>query len=645
MKLAPLLARWGFDTARLQFTLRTALACCLAVLVAWLLGLEHPHWAGMTVWAASMPVRDHMMEKSFFRILGTIVGTLVGVLLVALVGQQPWWLVIGLAVWLGLCSGLGNLQRSFVSYGTMLAGYSAVMVAMLGTPSPDHLFSLGADRLLTALLGVVAALAVGWFYAQWQTTVPVAERLRQLSGDILDHMAKRLSGEPAQPAHATEAMLSEIADIDESLDPLGTGSVRARQSIRPLRAMLSSQVSALLWLKRNQTVQPDEVLAAQLKRAALALRSSDPLPSTPSAMARAIELSAGQTSLNDALRNLQAALEGLFSAPDTQTPVRPRAAVLHLDWVGAAQAMLRAAVTILIIGLIWVTTGWSGGPYMMIGASVMISIFSAFDNPAKMMRTVVLRGQVLGVIAALACHWLVWPFAQSELGMVLLMMPFILSGGLVAGYRRTMASSYDYNMIMLILLQPVYPLSGTFAGSLGNAIAVLLAPVVAYVAFRLIYPPTARNRMNTLIGVMLRELQGMASDHIAPARQEVLRRRLYHRLLKLVRWIDKAGEHRISALGGSLAVLDLGDVALRAQQLLHEPDITPATARRLQATLRRISNVRQEPQRVVRALELAATQLARESRQEAALLRVAARSMADNQAFFERPQNAAASLG
>lgn len=643
MKYKELLSGWGFDTARLQFTLRTALACCLAVLVASLLGLEHPHWAGMTVWAASLPIRDHMMEKSFFRILGTIVGTLVGVLMVFLVGNQPLWLVIGLAIWLGLCSGLGNLQRSFVSYGTMLAGYSAVMVAMLGTPHPDHLFGLGADRLLTAMLGVVAALAVGWFYARWQTTVPVTERVRQLSGDILDHMAKRLCGEPAQPAHAVETMLSEIADIDESLDPLGSGSVRAHQSIRPLRALLSSQVSALLWLKRNQVVEPDEALAGQLKQAALVLRSSSPLPSTPSAMARAIELSVAHASLNDTLRNLQAALEALFSTVDAETPVRPRAAVMHLDWVGAWQAMLRAAVTILIIGLIWVVTGWGGGPYMMIGASVMISIFSAFDNPAKMMRTVVFRGQLLGVIAALACHWLVWPFAGSEFGLVLLMMPFILFGGLVAAYRGTIASSYDFNMIMLILLQPVYPLSGTFAGSLVNALAVLLAPLAAYVAFRLIYPPTARNRMNTLIGMMLRELQGMASDRIAPARQEILRRRLYHRLLKLVRWIDKAGERRISALDGSLAVLDLGDITLRAQQLLQAPDITPGTARRLQTMLRRIRNIRQEPQPVMRALELAAVQLARESHPEAILLREAARSMASNRAFFERQKNTAGS--
>src|SRR5690606_32716917 len=88
--------------------------------------------------------------------------------------------------------------------------------------------------------------------------------------------------------------------------------------------------------------------------------------------------------------------------------------------------------------------------------------------------------------------------------------------------------------------------------------------------------------------------RGMAADRITPARQEIMRTRLYHRLLRLVRWIDKAGEQRISALGGSLAVLGLGNVALRTQELLQAPDITPATARRLRAMLKRIHNIRQE---------------------------------------------------
>jgi uncharacterized membrane protein YccC len=645
MKYAKLLSGWGFDTTRLQFTLRTALACCIAVWLAWQLDLEHPHWAGMTVWAASLPIRDHMLERSFFRIAGTLAGTAAGVLLVALVGDQPLWLVIWLALWLGVCAGIGNLQRGFTSYGTMLSGYSAVMVAMLGAPHGDQVFSLGADRMLTALLGVVAALVVGWLFAKRQTKEAVTARVQHLSGDILSHMAQRLSGKPTRPDYAIEALLSEIADIDESLDGLGAGSLRSRRSIRPLRSLLSSHVSALLWLKRELVIEPDEVLAEHLRQASHALQSSGSPGQIRPTMARAVDLSASRPSLSDTLRGLQTALDALFNAANDKTLHRPRAAVIHMDWVGAGQAMVRATLTILIVGLIWVITGWRGGPYMMIGTAVMITVFSAFDNPAKMMRNVIFWGQLLGAITALACYWLVWPFAQSQLELVLLMMPFIFFGGLVAAYRRTMACSYDFNMIMLILLQPAYPLTATFADSVINAVAVLLAPLAAFVAFRLIYPSSAKSRMNTLIDMMLREVQSMAANRLTPARQEIMRTRLYHRLLKLVRWIDKAGERRISALGGSLAVLGLGNVTLRSQELLQAPDITPATTRRLQAMLKRIHNIKQDPRPVIRALELAAVQLARESHSEAALLRETARAMADNFTFFERSAESGVAAG
>ncbi|ATN36876.1 hypothetical protein ACO34A_24170 (plasmid) [Rhizobium sp. ACO-34A] len=58
------LARYGFDLPRLAYAGRTALAACLAFTIAWLLGLEHPQWAGMTVWAASQPTRGSCLKKA-----------------------------------------------------------------------------------------------------------------------------------------------------------------------------------------------------------------------------------------------------------------------------------------------------------------------------------------------------------------------------------------------------------------------------------------------------------------------------------------------------------------------------------------------------------------------------------------------------
>ena len=127
--------------------------------------------------------------------------------------------------------------------------------------------------------------------------------------------------------------------------------------------------------------------------------------------------------------------------------------VLHSDWLGARRAMLRASAAIAIVGLLWVASGWSGGAYMLLGMSIMLTVFSGFENPSATMRHVTL-GQAMGVLVALACQWLVWPFASSQAGLVWLMLPFVFVGALLFSHQRTALSGYDCNMVLLLLLQP-----------------------------------------------------------------------------------------------------------------------------------------------------------------------------------------------
>src|SRR5690554_669273 len=96
------LTRLGFNVPQLTFSLRTALASGLAMLLAWWIGLEHPQWSAMTVWAVSQPVRGMLLEKSLFRALGTLLGTLFGVMLVLLTGDNLPYMVVSLALWIGL---------------------------------------------------------------------------------------------------------------------------------------------------------------------------------------------------------------------------------------------------------------------------------------------------------------------------------------------------------------------------------------------------------------------------------------------------------------------------------------------------------------------------------------------------------------
>ncbi|WP_160120870.1 FUSC family protein [Rhodovarius lipocyclicus] len=622
MSAVSLAARLGFDPPRLAFALRTALGACLALYLAWALGLEHPQWSAMTVWATSQPTRGQLLEKSLFRCIGTVAGTLAGVGLMWASGGQPLGLVLGLAAWIGLCAFWGNVLRGFVAYGSILAGYSAAMVALLDTAHPDHVLLLGADRLATVLVGVLTALVVGWLFTPALAEDTVLGRGRRLTARLLRAMADHLRGAPA--GEHPHALLREMAAIEEMLDPHGAGSLRSRQAVRAVRRLLTAEVAAILWLKYPQAAQP--VAAAALEEAAMALEAT---ASPLEALRRAHQ--AADAPLREMLDRLEPALARPLEGGPGSGAARPsHPLVLHQDWVGARQALIRAVGAMLAVGALWVLTGWPGAPFMLLGIAVMTSLFSTMDNPALMMRFVA-RGQVIGVAGALACRWLAWPWAGDAQQLILMMMPFILLGAPLVAHRRTMPMSFDYNMVMLLLSQPHYPLEGSVLSSLAMGVAVVAGPLVALGFYRFVYPTDARRRMDVLIAMMVRELRDMAAPGATPS-AELWRARLYHRLLRLVGWTEKTAEREISASDGGLAVLALGSAALRLQALARQ-ELPPGCARAVATALRRM---RQDPGAAGPALALAAARLERAGRAEAAVLDRAARAVAAQRAFFAR---------
>lgn len=606
------------------------------MLVAWLRGLEHPQWAAMTVFAASQPTRNMLVEKSFFRAAGTLAGTAAGILLVLAAGGQAVILVLGLALWVGLCTWARNVLRGFVAYGTILAGYTAAMVSLLDTAHPDHVLALGADRLLTVLTGVVTALAVGLLLAPRKAEDEIVTRARHLSARLLHLMAARLSGGKDAVGNP-RAILREMAAIDEALDPHGAGSLRSRRSARTLRAVIGAQVPALLWLRGSDPLPTARDVGEALAAAGNALDAAAPGDKVVQALERAVDRAAGAPALHEVILRWEAAMRDRLGVNDGETK-RPRIdhpVVLHRDWAGARHAMIRAAGLMLLLGAIWVVTGWAAGPYLLLGTAVMATLFSTWENPARIM-TAVLVGQVSGGIAALACRWLVWPSASSEAELIVMMMPFILSGVLPLSHRRTMAGATNYCLILLLLLQPSYPLTGRFTDSLAMTAAIVAAPLIALIGFRLMFPTDARRRMTVLISMMVRELQDLARAPEAARHHQLWRARLYHRLLRLVRWSEKAGGGYHDVEEGGLSVYEIGSTVLQLQRLRRDENLPLGIARAIDAVLRRIESIATRPEPVVRSLALAAARLKRSGRPESRVVHSAAEALARNLCFFRR---------
>ncbi|MBR0673897.1 FUSC family protein [Roseomonas soli] len=621
----------------------------------------------MTVWAASQPVRGMLLEKSLFRAAGTVAGVAAGVLLMVAAGDDTPILVVGLALWIGLCAGLGNVLRGFVAYGTILAGYSASMVALLDVAHPGHLAALGIDRLLTVLLGVAVGAVAGLLFTPQEAEDEVEGRVRRLSAQILHAMAGRLRGEARLDETGQRTILSEMAAIDDALDRHGAGSLRSRRSGRALRGVVAAQVSAFLWLRRaeagapNHTFAeagapnhalagagaprhtragadaPDDALAGTLSRAAQALEDAAPPAEAIAALRAAEALSRDRPTLHEAVARLHAALAArLAPGVDAAEPAHPRnPLILHRDWIGARQAALRATGTLLLVGLAWLLTGWAAGPYVMLGTSVMISLFSTAENPAFIMRHVLVN-QVFGAMAALACRWLAWPLATSELQLVLMMMPFILLAAPPVAHRRTMLGAIDFTMVMLLLLQPAWPLSGTFAASLATAAGVVLAPAIALLAFRHVFPADARRRMDMLVAMMVHELQDMAADAKAAAHRHVRQARLRHRLLRVVGWAERGGARLLPAVDGSIAAMQIGGAITLFHEQLRRPDLAPADRRAIETALRRLRRLGEKPEAAARALDFAVRRLSQSTPAEAGTVLRAAQALPPNLAFFRR---------
>lgn len=277
---------WRPDPGRLAYGLRTATAAGTAVGLAWAIGLQHPQWAGMTVWAASQPVREHLIEKSVFRAFGTIVGAAFGVLLtgLAVLAGGMVVLVAGVALWLGLCAAAANLLRGFASYGAVLAGFTAVMVALLDSGEPQHALALGLDRMATVLLGVAVALGIGLVFTPRGTEADIPRRLRLAGATILRAIAARLRATATAPT--LTATLAGLATIDDEVDAAGAGSLAARREARNRRETLMAQVAAILWL-RAAPAEPDPARADALDAAAALYDADAPAPDRRLALARA----------------------------------------------------------------------------------------------------------------------------------------------------------------------------------------------------------------------------------------------------------------------------------------------------------------------------------------------------------------------
>ncbi|MGB5447258.1 MAG: FUSC family protein [Psychromonas sp.] len=540
--------RWGlFDRGLAAYALRTTLASCVALACGWWLGLDHPQWAAMSVWAASSQPyqkKGMLLEKSLFRLLGTLIGTLVGVSILTLSHGDILYVTLGLTVWLTLCTGAGNLIHGLLSYLTLLSGYTASLVVLLDIAQGTSIYELGLDRMLTVSTGVIIAMLVGLVFNKVSNEGQLSQRIKLLTHSVLTLLTQASYSQITQQQIAT--LVKEAAAIDELLIPHGAGSLRSRRSIHSIRAIIYSNVSLLTRLNTNATMEQLMPLKLSLRRLAKVIKNDLGIDNELQCIEDICkELPEG--GLNVAFTDLHIALTERLRYKEQGKVERAKLlhmVVLHRDWVAAKQAMVRTFSVLGAIGLLWNYTNSTIGAFVMLGTSVMVTLFSTFEAPASMMSRV-FTWQIVGLAASLLIKGYFWANAGSEGECIVIMILFILPVIIPLSSSRFCVAAMDYVMMYLLLSPIEYPVNFQLSTELPFGLAAVGGTLVAFLGFLLIFPTNRGKRSSRIKAAILSDLQRTYTIEWDSQKMAFIHCRAQHRLLKLINTEPKLSTHQL----------------------------------------------------------------------------------------------------
>ena len=601
--------------------MRGTLAAVLAQAVAVALDLECPYWAAMTALIVIQPTRGLLLEKSYYRLVGTAAGSVAGMMML-ISSRSPAMLTILLALWLAACVAAGNLQYGLSSYGAMVAGCTGAVIAMAGYNSPPHLHDLVFGRIACIVIGIVVSTTMTLFFTHRRSKRELLDRLRAVTMANIEWVAMLVrGGEEKELIALRQDILVEIADIEGTLDAAWAGSLDLKRRKRHVRDLIVSLLSLLEAgkLAGNHLARQDsshnpwrESLARHLEEVALHLSEhGSTRPDAAEIRSVLAEAGARAPMLGETLAELINALQLVIDEWDSTTPKIERPAsstfIRHRDWQESGRAAVRAAAAIAAVGAVWHFTGWEGGPLMMMATSIMVSIFSTHDHPSVMLSHI-FCGASLGVAAAFLCRLLLLPGTSDPFSQAAVIVPFLMAGIVALSHRRTALGAMDYMLFFLFVMQPGLPAAPAPSVFVAGGFACLGGIAVAILAFRFLLPIDPARRLRSILIAIVHDLNTMAAADLLSV-VEKCRARTHHRVLRMLVNARKLDHDLSDIVEGGLAALAIGRCLQRLRKTALNDEVSPEDSESLRDITFQLSAAIRKPDKILSLLSDASGRL------------------------------------
>jgi uncharacterized membrane protein YccC len=640
------LASWNFPSLPVEFpawvgfALRTWLASMLALYLAFLLQLESPVWAWLSVWIVAQPTPGMMLSKSLYRVIGTIAGAILGVILIAFFAQSPQFFVFALAVIVAGCTVASNVLTNFRGYATVLAGYTAGIVASDAINDPNQIFFIAMARASCILIGIASAVVVTSIFAPHHSENTVREKLLSLLKGAARRAVYSWRGDNEERLKIGKKLIDDVIEINTLIEYAAAESGvfrlqgnNARSLLAHIFGLISARRSIDAHLHRCgwpehdglenfhavfldflgrmpeqlERGEADELIGEirEIRRRLARLEPEAHAPRSGEIVSERLVIDR----MDDLLAHMGGALEDWRDILSGRWKNEPRLVLnfhrdLRLAWING----LRAFVAIIATGAFWIGSAWTHGPLALVFVSIMLSLFSSLPRPDRV-GWAFLYASLPAVFVAIFCKYLVLPMASGFDFLILASGLFLIPLGLVMANPRTTFPAVAFSLVFLNLVGPNNVMVYDLADTINTGLAIELGVLVATLAYVVIFPPNpaaARRYVTYRIRLGLQKLAALPRT-IPFSEWET---RMYDRVNRLHDPENLSGTHTDEWFEAGLGALTLGNEILRLRRWMESESMPPEVSAAVGKTLHLLGHFCGKPLRAFTQIKREIAQLA-----------------------------------
>ena len=576
------------------FVAKTLLAAFTALWLAFRLGLDSPNTAMTTTFILALPSSGMVLEKSFYRLLGTLVGCASALLLTALFPQQAPLLFLGLALWLGVCTCGAAMHRNQQSYSFVLAGYTAAMIAVPALDHPAGVFALAVTRVVEVSLGVICATVVhdALFPRHQGEHLLRSVQARYQNFAAFCRQVLRHSVTPEEAELAQLRFAADIAALESGRAAAFFEASHRRAHSRQLHAFNSAFMAALTTLYtlhrllrrlRQSPASPVPVLIEpQLATLAASIAESTlstntPLdaggggPTTPERIdaETAVELlDRFGRQFNDfaaVYRSLTQRDRALAGEPQAYAPRTPPRIVLA--------AGVRAAIALLAAAGAWYWLAWPYAVNAVLMTAIFCALASSSPRPTAMIKQIMTGFMIAWPLSFAVEFFLVMPAGGYPM-LVLAAAPLFAAGAYLSTDPQRAGVGIGMNMFSAQLIAPLNLMHYDVAAYFNSTLALTLGVLLAWAIYAVVLPGHTMGNKEHVAAALWREARAVCTSPMQRQRQQQrLRHRFDNRVRDLLNQLNAAagpapGEATRAVVRQGLTLLELGHSVLELRGLI-----------------------------------------------------------------------------